>query len=317
MATWDNLLNELQSLRKSAESAEGVWLGKKVNAALCTIGTLRHDSNVLLYGSAFLQKPHAPSPKVQIMHEDINGLMSTVHGMDYTKPLTLIIHTPGGDTAATETIVGYLRSKFEYIETIVPTFAMSAGTMIALASDLIILGRQSQLGPIDPYIFYSNKLVSARAVVEQFDRAKNEILNDRDLAHVWAPILTSLGPSLIFEAQNALDYGEKMVAHWLKSYMFKEVDDINERTEIAEKAAAHFNDATTHKSHDHRISRDEARGVKINIEDLEKTQELQDAVLTLYHLLTILFEQSTTIKTWHAHHGKIWAQHWLPMSEDF
>lgn len=304
MATWDNLINEFQNLR---ENAEGVWLSKKVNIALRAISNLRQDSNVLLYGSAFLQKPHAPSPKVQIMQEDINGLMSTVHGMNYERPLTLVIHTPGGDANAAETIVEYLRSKFKYIETIVPTFAMSAGTMIALASNLIILGHHSQLGPIDPYMFYSNRWVSARAVVEQFDRAKNEILNNRDLVHVWAPILTSLGPSLIFEAQNALDYGEKMVANWLESHMFKEINE--NRTEIAEKAAAYFNDATTHKSHGRRIGRDEARSVKIKIEDLEKDQKLQDAVLTLYHLLTILFEQSTTTKILHAHHGKVWAQH--------
>ena len=313
MATWGDLLNEFQSLQKNAKSG---WLGRKVNDTLREISDLRRGSNVLLYGSAFLQKPHAPSPKIQIMKEDINGLMSTVHGMNYTKPLTLIIHTPGGDTNAAETIVEYLRSKFEYIETIVPTFAMSAGTMIALASNIIILGRQSQLGPIDPYIFYSNRLVSARAVVEQFDRAKDEILNDRDLAHVWAPILTSLGPSLISDAQNALDYGEKTVANWLKSYMYKEIGDIKERTEIAETAASHFNDATAHKSHGRRIDRDEARKVRINIGDLEKDQELQDAVLTLYHLLTILFEQSTTTKILHAYTGQIWTQHWLPIPED-
>ena len=314
MATWNDLINEFHSLRQNAKSTEDVWLRKKVNDALCTIGTLRHDSNVLLYGSAFLQKPHAPSPKVQIMYEDINGLMSTIHGMDYTKPLTLVLHTPGGHTAAAETIVGYLRSKFEYIETIVPTFAMSAGTMIALASDLIILGRQSQLGPIDPYIFYSNRLVSARAVVEQFYRAKSEILSDHDLVHVWAPILTSLGPSLISEAQNALDYGEKMVERWLKSYMYKEIYNKKERTKIAKCAAAHFNDTTTHKSHGRRIDRDEARSVKIVIEDLEEDQKLQDAVLTLYHLLTILFEQSTTTKILHAYQGQGWTQHWLPIS---
>jgi len=41
--------------------------------------------------------------------------MPIIHGMDSSKGLTLIMHTPGGVTNATETIVDYLRSKFDYI----------------------------------------------------------------------------------------------------------------------------------------------------------------------------------------------------------
>ena len=55
---------------------------------------------------------------------------------------------------------------------------------------------------------------------------------------------------------------------------------------IARKAAAHFN-AASHKSHGRRIDRDEARGQGLDVEDLEANQELQEAVLTLYHLVTI------------------------------
>lgn len=57
--------------------------------------------------------------------------MATLHGMEWEKGLTLILHTPGGVTNAAESIVSYLHSKFSDIETIVPTIAMSAGTMIS------------------------------------------------------------------------------------------------------------------------------------------------------------------------------------------
>jgi hypothetical protein len=108
-----------------------------------------------------------------------------------------VLHTPGGDPNAAETIVSYLRSKFDYIEVIVPALAMSAGTMISLAADLIVLGRQSQLGPIDPQIPFGGRYVSARAIVDQFEQAKLHILGNPaagipqnlDAGHVWAPIL--------------------------------------------------------------------------------------------------------------------------------
>src|SRR5437773_1365255 len=75
-------------------------------------------------------------------------------------------------------------------------------------------------------------------------------------AHVWAPILGTIGPALLQEAQNALDYGERMVAQWLEKYMFK--GNANAAT-MAAATARHFNDASVHKSHGRRIDRGEAR----------------------------------------------------------
>ena len=90
-----------------------------------------------------------------ITKEDINGFMSIVKGLDCSKGLTLILHTPGGIPVAAESIVKYLREKFNNIEVIIPTYAMSAGTMIALGADNIIMGKHSFLGPIDPQFMLS------------------------------------------------------------------------------------------------------------------------------------------------------------------
>jgi len=246
-----------------------------------------------------------PAPFLQITHEELNGLMSVMHGMDWNRDLTLLLHTPGGMTNATETIGDYLLSKFKDIEVIVPTLAMSAGTMISLAANRVVMGRQSQLGPIDPQLPVGGRTVSARAVVEQFEKAKAEILGDLSLAHVWAPILPSLGPALLVEAQNALDYSEKMVARWLEARMFGGDADALVR---ASAVAKHFNDATTHKSHGRRIGREEARRHGVKIEELEADQALQDDVLTAYHLITILMEQSLTAKLMANNSGRMWVK---------
>jgi hypothetical protein len=235
--------------------------------------------------------------------------MSVVFGMDWSKGLTLLIHSPGGVTNAAETIVAYLRSKFDSIEIIVPAFAMSAGTMITLAGNHVVMGRQSQLGPIDPQMPVGGRFVSARAIVEQFDRAKGEILGDKTLAHVWAPVLQSVGPALLQEAQNALDYGESMVAKWLASYMFGGIADAQEK---GKQCARHFNDASTHKSHGRRIDRVEAKSHGVTIEDLEDDQRLQDEVLTSYHLMTLGFEQSAIAKVIWSNSGRSWIKSWLP-----
>lgn len=304
MPDWNHLLDAVNRVPEQQRSA---WLRTESTRYLREIARLRGDRHVILYVSAFLQKPSAPADRLQITHEDVNAFMSVMFGMTWTKGLTLVLHTPGGVTNATETIVAYLRSKFSDIEVIVPTYAMSAGTMISLASNRIIMGRQSQLGPIDPQFLMGQRAQSARAVVDQFDQAKQEILQNGAAAGVWFPILQTIGPALLQEARNALAYGERMVAGWLERYMFHGRPDA---AALAQAAAKHFNDAATHKSHGRRIDRDEARAVQIVVEDLEASQELQESVLSLYHLATIACEMGPASKLFHSDADRMFVKNW-------
>lgn len=302
MAAWSELIDELNGLQPDP-AVKNAWFINKLNATLSSISSLRNDRNVLFYASAFLQKPYLNADATQITYEDINGFMSCMYGMDFKKGLTLILHTPGGVTNAAESIVQYLHSKFKDIEVIVPTFAMSAGTMISLSANRIIMGRPSQLGPIDPQIPISGKFVSARAVVDQFIVAKKEIASNLNLAHAWAPILQSLGPALLVESQNALDYGERMVASWLEQRMFKKRPN---RVKLSKDVAAYFNDASTHKSHGRRIDISEAKRQGVNVTPLESNQNLQNEVLTAYHLVTIFIGQTKITKLLWNNRGVSW-----------
>lgn len=302
MPAWGELLNEVN---QQPDDQKGNWIIENLTNQLSLISGHRGDKNVVFYASAWLQKPMLPAALTQIMHEDINGFMTSIHGMDWSKGLTLLLHTPGGAINATETIVAYLQSKFPDIETVVPVYAMSAGTMITLGTNRVVMGRQSQLGPIDPQMFIGNGSVSARAIVEQFNRAHADIAGNPSLAHVWAPIIASLGPALLTEAQNALVYGERMVAAWLKTHMF--ASDANRDTK-SEEIASFFSDASQHLSHGRRIDRDEARSKGVPVEDLEDSQDLQEAVLTAYHLMTILFELSPAAKAIITDTGRAWVK---------
>lgn len=302
MPSWPELLNQFQS---AIAANQPNWLRDQLDIALNQVSELRGNRNVVFYASAFLQKPNVDPSLLQITYEEVNGFMSVMYGMDWSRNLTLILHTPGGVTNAAETVVSYLKSKFIDIEVIVPVFAMSAGTMISLASNRIVMGRQSQLGPIDPQMPVMGRYVSARAVVDQFERAKGEILSNLNAAHVWAPILQSLGPALLNEAQNALEYGETMVRQWLTERMFSSLPD-PEATAL--KTASHFNDASKHKSHGRRIDRNEARKNDVVVEDLEDNQALQEAVLNAYHLMTILFENGPAAKVMINNKGTNWVK---------
>ena len=307
MPSWDQLLKQLNNLRN--DNAANRFIRSESLKRLQEIGRLRGGRHVIVYASAFLQKPQSPADRLQITHEDVNAFMSVMYGMTWTKNLTLVLHTPGGVTNAAETLVAYLRSKFTDIEVIVPTYAMSAGTMISLAANRIVMGRQSQLGPIDPQFLMGPRAQSARAIVDQFEEAKKEILQNAAAAGVWFPILQTIGPALLQEARNALDYGERMVSQWLEEYMFAGKPNANT---LAKNAAAYFSDATSHKSHGRRIDRDEARGQALDVEDLEDCQELQEAVLTLYHLETIAIEKGPAAKIVHSDLDTMFVKNWAP-----
>jgi len=299
MASWNELLEQIES--QPDDQAKANYLKTQQETYLEELSQKRGGSNVIFYASAFLQKPQANQMYLQLTHEEINGFMSVMYGMDWSRGLTLILHTPGGITNAAETIVAYLNSKFQAFEVIIPTFAMSAGTMISLASDRIVMGHQSQLGPIDPQMPMNGRTVSARSIVDQFERARKEILQDNKLAHVWAPIVQTIGPAALQEAQNALDYGERMVSQWLEHRM------CNGDKVKAGEIASFFNAASEHKSHGRRIDREEARSQNINIENLEDDPDLQDIVLTNYHLATIMFEKTPVTKAIMSNNnGRMW-----------
>ncbi len=207
MASWSELLETFQAQK------DPNWLDKKLKKRLDAISKRRGDATVIFYASAFLQKD---VDKVSITREDINGFMNALYEVPTDNGLVLILHTPGGDPNAVESIVEYLHSKFDQIDVVVPYLAMSGGAMISLASDLLILGKQSQLGPIDPQLIIGNKTHSARAIQEGFNQAREDIEDDTNLAHLWAPILQNMGPSLFLEADKALAYSKELVVNWVK-----------------------------------------------------------------------------------------------------
>jgi hypothetical protein len=301
MPSWNELLQEIEA--QTDDGQRNRLLVDRQLSALNEIGRLRSDRNVLLYASAYLQKPDAPNMWTMIAPEDINGFMATIYGMDWRRGLTLVLHTPGGVTNAAETIVAYLWSKFPDLEVIVPAYAMSAGTMISLAANRIVMGRQSQLGPIDPQMGVDGRFVSARSIVDQFEMARRAIVADREASLVWAPVLREIGPALLQEALNALHYSERMVGQWLARHMLAGQPNAEA---TGKRIAAFFNDAAHHKSHGHRIDRDEARAQGVIVEDLEDNQALQEAVLTAYHMATIAFEKSPAAKILAAHTGRMW-----------
>jgi ClpP class serine protease len=84
--------------------------------------------------------------------EDAQTVIAAIKETPEDMPIDFVIHTPGGLVLAAMQIARALQAHKAKVTVYVPVFAMSGGTLIALAADEIVLGEFSVLGPIDPQI---------------------------------------------------------------------------------------------------------------------------------------------------------------------
>lgn len=266
MPNWNEILNEI----KEAGSTHDV-IRRRYLAALHELT----GRNVIIYYSGWLQKPGFPG--VEVNDADKNGFMSVIHQLDRKLGLDLVLHTPGGDTAATESLVHYLHAMFDTnIRAIVPQLAMSAGTMIACACNEIIMGKHSSLGPIDPQFGG----IPAHGIVEEFGRAKDEVQANPSTIPIWQPIIAKYNPTLIGECEKAIAWSTEMTRAWLLKGMLKDVKEPEKR---ADKILTELGDHAITKSHARHLAIDHCRKVGLKVTALEKDDDLQEAVLSLHH----------------------------------
>lgn len=231
--------------------------------------------NIIIYYSGWLQKPNTHG--LEVNDEDKTGFMSVIDKLDPKKGLDLFLHTPGGNTAATESLVTYLRSVFgKDIRVIVPELAMSAGTMIACASKEIIMGKHSSLGPIDPQYMG----IPTHGVLEEFRRAADEIQKNPATIHIWQPIIAKYNPTLIGECEKSIKWSEEMVSDWLKECMF---ENENDKDQKVDKIIKELGDHSLTKSHERHLSINKCKDIGLKIMDLESDDELRKLVLAVHH----------------------------------
>lgn len=238
------------------------------------------DRNVITYYSGWLQKPLVPGGAgvFSINDADKNGLMTCVHKLDRSKGLDLVLHTPGGDMAATESLVDYLRSMFGTdIRAIVPQIAMSGGTMIACACREIIMGKESSIGPIDPQIGG----IPAHGIIEEFNEAAKEIRRDPGVIPLWQAIIAKYPPALKGECEKVIKWGNDMVEEWLVNGMFAGRSDA---AQMARRIVQELGSHALTLSHSRHISLAAARQLGLKVTALEDDNGFQDAVLSVHHI---------------------------------
>lgn len=294
MAGWDEILEEINT--EEIQSQPDIVRRRYLKDLADYRGR-----NVIIYYSGWLKK--GSGPNTDINDDDMEGFMNAVRGMDCTKGLDLLLHTPGGDPYAAEAIVRYLRDKFDCdITVIVPHLAMSAGTMIACAAREIVMGRHSSLGPIDPQF----EGVPAYNLKKEYEEAERDLGENPEKAAFWAIRLQRYPAAFLYTVLNAIESSKSMLESWLLTNMLKEEyeRDPRETNKTLERIHETLSDHSTTMSHNKHLGADLCRHLGLKVSMLEEDQEFQDKVLSVHHSAMITIGGTATVKIIENHLGK-------------
>jgi ClpP class serine protease len=190
-----------------------------------------------------------------VRYIDINDpedVLRAIHMTDDDVPLDIVLHTPGGLVLAALQIARAIEAHKAKVTVFVPHYAMSGGTLIALAADEIVMCRHSVLGPIDPQL---GQMPAASLI---------KVVEQKAIAEVdyQTLLMADAGRKAIMQVKEA-------AAHLLRPRMPAEQVD-----QIAEKLA------TGTWTHDYPITAEEAKalGLTVSIDMPDVVMEL----MTLY-----------------------------------
>jgi hypothetical protein len=294
MPNWGAILQEVQHLANQgsglAATAQDLVRRRYLEALHNYTGR-----NVIAYYSGWLSKGSFFG--TEINDEDKNGFMMAVHTLDKTKGLDLLLHTPGGSIASTQSIVDYLHRIFGYdIRAFIPQVAMSAGTMMACACKEIWMGKHSNLGPIDPQV----NGIPAYGVLAEFREACAAVKRDPSLIDVWGPIIGQYRPTFLGRCKNAIAWSNSFVEDQLVQGMFAGDRNARKKAKAVVKTLAHYPTNRTHELH---IHIDECTKMGLKVMSLESDPALQDLVLTVHHCYMHTFMNGPTFKAIENHIG--------------
>src|SRR5262245_10082 len=155
--------------------------------------------------------------------EDAQTVIAAIKETPVDTPIDLIIHTPGGLVLAAMQIARAVEAHPAKVTAYVPVYAMSGGTLIALAADEIVMGEFSVLGPTDPQILGlpAASIVKARdskPIADVFDLTL--VLADvgeKAVAQVKQGVIELLTPRL--DSSAAEKIAEKLTGgYWTHDY---------------------------------------------------------------------------------------------------
>jgi hypothetical protein len=208
--------------------------------------------------------------ETQIAQDCIDRFVDLLDAIGPSEKISLILHTNGGQTLAAWRLINLIRIFCDELEVIIPHKALSAGTLISIGADRLVMTKQAALGPIDPSV--NNPLnpiaevegqkkivpVGVESVRGYLDAAKNElgIEGENALSQVLIHLSQQVHPLVLGEIFRSRD----QIRFLARKLLQQQVKDEKKVQSIIDFLCADSG------SHDYTINRREAEQLGLVIE---------------------------------------------------
>jgi hypothetical protein len=240
---------------------------------------------------------------VSLMQDDFYTIQDILRESD-KKQIDVYLETPGGSGEAAEEIAKFLRKKFDEVNFIIAGEAKSAGTILALSGDNILMCETGSLGPIDAQIKIGRSVVSAHDYKAWVDEKRNEATNSGRLNPFDAIMVAQISPGEIYGVINSLEFAKDLVKDWLEKYKFKGwTQTETNRTPVtpemrkqrAEEVADRLCDHMSWRTHGRSLKIDDLKDILL-IENIDKNKPLSEVVYRIKTIIRLIFDSSTNYK---------------------
>jgi len=222
-------------------------------------------------------------PAINMDQSDYYIIRDILNGKSGTKKIDIYLETPGGSGEAAEEIVRYLRKTFDEVSFVISGEAKSAGTILALSGDEILMTETGSLGPIDAQIRIGRSVMSAYDYMEWVEGKRKEAEENKFLNPFDATMVAQITPGELGMVFHSLEFAKDLVVEWLMNYKFKKWDVTEKRKmpvtrEMKETRAREIaGELTNHskwRSHGRSIKIDNLEGIGLKVIRVDENPKL-------------------------------------------
>ena len=216
---------------------------------------------------------------------DTMPFVDLLHNIGEGENIDLLLHTIGGSVDSAEKLIQLVRSKVGngQLRVIVPEFAKSAGTVMVLGADRVVMSDTSELGPIDPQMQFADSRgnvgwQSVQNYLDAYEEHYNQVMKnpDNDAAKI---MLGKIDPDTVKLCQAVMDRARQLAESLLRQGMFSNGGNYTQ-------TVSELLDTRQWLSHAQMISWEAAKhsNIGLNIEYLKQEDELWLSFWRLYCL---------------------------------
>ena len=253
-------------------------------------------------------------PSVSLEQSDFyifRDLLSDQKGHD---KIDVYLETRGGSGETAEEIGNFLHNNFDEVSFVISGEAKSAGTIIALSGDDILMTETGSLGPIDAQMKIGRSVSSAHDYMEWVGDKRDEATKTGALNPFDVIVIAQISPGELSGVNHALKFAEDLVIDWLPRYKFGKwtvtetrqlpvTDSMKQRR--AKEIASELTDHSKWRSHGRSIKIGDLDDIGLKVTKIDDEATLADTVYRIQTVCRLLFEKTPIFKIFATQDNKI------------